>query len=240
MFASLLPGFRHFRTPFTVGAIVAFEVWVTAGGLIPGPNEARGYLQRLYALGDLAGKPLVLSAAAFVFYILGDVLRVAPWKLVRKIGRVVPMASSDLSEQSTFQLRRLIGTAYQERGIPGDREMYSLIRQILSEFNEIRFYLTVNHADVYSEHDRLIAEAEFRINVTVHSAILWGLMAIVWSPWFSLGFLVSLRLYGNGLRALRDANAIIVQSVVSGVTTSQVYEREKRLDREFNSVAGAP
>ncbi|THA98840.1 hypothetical protein E6R61_05705 [Streptomyces sp. LRa12] len=233
MFASLLPGFRHFRTPFTVGAIVAFELWVNFGEEIPKPGEANGLLQRIYSLSEFAGRPIVAAVVGFLLYMLGDTLRVTSDIAMRVAKRTgIYAISSDLSSDSTYQLVQFVQTAFVQRETPDIDVAHQLAFEMQREFGDIRMRLTADHADIYIEHDRLDSEAEFRFNVAAHSLVLWCVLVDHWSPWFLVGFIVTARLYQNGLRALRDANAILVQSVVSGVVTSRVYERERQRDEE--------
>ncbi|MFE9503792.1 hypothetical protein ACFYO6_14880 [Streptomyces anthocyanicus] len=239
MFTSLLPGFRHFRTPFTVGAIVAFEWWAILGERIPKPGQAHGFLQRVYSLAEFAGRPVVAAAIAFTLYLVGNVLTLKSWqamRLVHTLSRVLP--APIFSSESIAQLHQLIRKAFDRRGMTDVAELRRVVREMQAELISIRMHLTANHVDVYLEHDRLDSEAEFRFNVAVHLVTVWCVLSVLWSPWFFIGFALTAILYHDGLISLRDANAILVQSVVSGLVTSQVYEREIQRDREHDASAG--
>ncbi|WP_158708307.1 hypothetical protein [Streptomyces sp. NRRL S-455] len=231
MLTSLLPGLRHFRTPFAVGALLAFQIWLAIGGEIPSPGEAHGVLRRVYSLGELAGKPIVTAVVAFALYLLGDILKLTTGQAVF-IGALfrrsifMPVTPGEFKQLARFSM-----TALQERGLHDDVETVSVLaRAIMGEFPEVRMRLTASHADVYLENDRLDSEAEFRFNMALFSASLWIVSAVTWSPWFLFGLIASAILYDNGLRALRDANAILVQAIVSGIVTSRIYELELQMD----------
>lgn len=241
MLTSLLPGFRHLRTPFTVGAIVAFEWWAIIGDGIPKPGQAHGFLQRIYSLAEFAGRPLVTAAIGFAVYLVGNALTLKSWqamRLVHTLSRVLP--ASTLASESTVQLYQLARKAFENRGLTDVVEVRRMLHEMRAELISIRMHLTANHVDVYLEHDRLDSEAEFRFNVAVHLVIVWCVLAVQWSPWFIAGFALTAILYHDGLIALREANAILVQSVASGIVTSQVYERERERDREHNTEHNTP
>ncbi|MFG2158259.1 hypothetical protein [Streptomyces olivaceus] len=240
MFANLLPGFRHFRTPFAVGTIVAFEWWVIVGDLIPKPSQAHGFLQRLYSLAEFAGRPLVTAAIGFTLYLVGNAMTLKSWqamRLVHALSRVLPAPT--ISAESTGQLLQIVRKAFEKRGASDIAQIRQVVREMQAELIDIRMHLTANHVEVYLEHDRLDSEAEFRFNIAVHLVNVWCVLAVVWSPWFIAGFVLTAILYHDAVIALREANAILVQSVVSGIVTSRVYEREIQRDREYDASADA-
>ncbi|MFJ4918500.1 hypothetical protein [Streptomyces sp. NPDC088725] len=228
MLTSLLPGFRHLRTPFAVGAIISFTWWIWYGASIPTHNEMHGFSGHLYALAEFTGRPIATAAAAFIIYIIGDILKLSSDQLS------ILNRSPHLSIVNYFDLRQFARGAFEKRAPHGETSglVDILTRKIFeNEFSEIRIRLITSHLDLYLEHDRAEAEGEFRANVAIFSTLLWITLAFKWSPLFALALVASAILFVNGLRTLTDANKIIVQALVSGVVTSRYYEEEKRRDQ---------
>ncbi|PKV85084.1 hypothetical protein [Streptomyces sp. TLI_146] len=235
MLTSLLPGFRHLRTPFAVGALFTFTFWIWRGASIPTHNEMHGFPGRLYSLAELAGRPITTAVLAFVVYVIGDILKLSTDQLS------ILNKSPHLSLVNYFDLRRFARSAFEKRAPHGEPSglVDSLTRKIFEDgFSEIRMRLIVSHLDLYLEHDRTESEGEFRANVAVFSALLWITLAFKWSPLFAVGLLASAMLLVNGLRTLTDANKIIVQALISGVVTSRYYEEEKQRDQASEDEAG--
>ncbi|MFE9063235.1 hypothetical protein [Streptomyces violaceusniger] len=245
MLTSLLPGFRHLRTPFALGALCAFQLWILVGDYVPSRSEAQGFIERIYALGDVAGRAAVTAAISFLLYLAGDIVRLSSTQMVYIVERlrlpnIAPHRFSTLSAQSRYALNEFSSNAFVKRGgvSPGGN-VSSLTERIVMEFTEIRMRLIANHLDVYLEHDRYDAEADFRMNVGFYSVPLWPIIAWYWTPWMLLGIFASMVLFGNGLRARRDANEILVQAIVSRIVDSRMYQEEA--DRDFEpSSANTP
>jgi hypothetical protein len=222
MLTSLLPGLRHFRTPFAVGALCAFQIWTLFGEWMPSRHEAHGFTKRVYELGEVAGRPVVTSLIAFALYLLGDIVKVSAERVARFIYSKRPSVRSSLLTHQSYHALHLYTETLRK---PGDEnfDLMGLMTAIMDEFPEVRMRLIANHVDVYLEQDRLESEAEFRVNVAIFSVSLWILLAIVWTPWSLFGLVASWVLFRNGLRALRGANAIIVQGLVAGIVESRTY-----------------
>ncbi|MER5222856.1 hypothetical protein [Streptomyces flaveus] len=232
MLTSLLPGLRHFRTPFAVGALFAFQLWLIFGKSIPEPNQTHGIIERIYSLGNAAGRPIVTAVIAFTVYLIGDCVKMSP-SSISTVHSNLEGRLYYLSRDSEMQLLLFAATAFDAREHsrpPGD-SMARLAKQIRIEFPQIRARLIAGHADVYLEHDRLASEAEFRINVAIFTATLWCTLAYAWTP-AALGILpVSFILYKNGLAALRESNNLLVQVIVSEIVPSRRFEEEKARNR---------
>lgn len=236
MLSSLLPGLRHFRTPFAVGALCAFQLWIILGEALPSRSEAHGLLHRIYSLGETAGRPVVTGVIAFLLYLFGDIMKVRP-EQTRKITSLFRM--DVLSGYSNARLNMFTRGAYRKRGqLPNLDSAHLLSWRIRGEFPDMRMRLIANHADIYLEHDRIDSEAELRMNMALYSATLWITLAIYYSPWSLFGFAASAVMFSNGLRATRDANEILVQALVSGIITSPSYEEEVNRDEEVDSGHG--
>jgi hypothetical protein len=236
MLTSLLPGFRHLRTPFALGVLCGFQLWILIGDYVPSRSEAQGFIERIYALGDIAGRAAVTAAISFLLYLVGDIVRLSSTKMMRiltrlRLPRIAPHRFSTLSAQSRHALRDFASSAFTKRGdASSDDDVSNLTQKIVMEFTEIRMRLIANHLDVYLEHDRYDAEADFRMNVGFYSVPLWPILAWSWTPWLLLGVFTSAVLFGNGLRARRDANGILVQAIVSRIVESRFYDEEADRD----------
>ncbi|MEU0965885.1 hypothetical protein ABZ357_10825 [Streptomyces sp. NPDC005917] len=224
MLANLLPGLRHFRTPFAVGALLAFQIWLIFGNSLPARGQAHGILHRMYSLGETAGRPIVTAVIAFLLYLIGDIAKLTSDQFA-KITKQLHKKFDLLSYESGLRLVLFAITAYPivANAIPTE-EVNDLARKMRTEFPALRVRLIASHGDIYLEQDRLNSEAEFRLNVALFSISSWFVLAAAWSPWFLFGLVASGILYRNGLRALREANSLIVEAVVGRLITSDFYE----------------
>jgi hypothetical protein len=72
MLANLLPGFRDLRAPLAAGYLWLAAIWVWFAHVLPSsPNEATGFLKRVYELAGAAGRPAIGIALSFTAYLLG-------------------------------------------------------------------------------------------------------------------------------------------------------------------------
>ncbi|WP_328542614.1 hypothetical protein OHT17_32230 [Streptomyces sp. NBC_00371] len=222
MLTSLLPGFRHVRTPFAVGALCAFQAWMLFGGWIPCKGEAQGLTKRMYVIGELLGRPIVTATIAFALYLLGDMLKLSARQVAGRINKAKPSMRTALLTRDSYRELHLYAESLRARA--GDSfDLMTAMTALIREFPEVRMRLIANNLDVYSEQDRFDSEADFRVNLAAYSVTLWIILATLWSPWFLFGISASAILYLNGFRALRAANGVIMQSLVSGIVESHVY-----------------
>ncbi|WP_250403904.1 hypothetical protein [Streptomyces cellostaticus] len=235
MLTSLLPGFRHLRTPFALGALCAFQMWILIGEYIPSRSEAQGFTERIYSLGDVAGRGAVTAAISFLLYLVGDIVSISPNQMMRileklRLPALAPHRFSVISAQSRYELNEFASRAFSGRGNASSDDVSLLAQKMVMEFAEIRMRLIATHLDVYLEHDRYDSEADFRTNVGFYSTTLWPIVALYWTPWFIIGVFASAALFAIGLKARRDANAILVQVIVSGIVESRYYVEESSRD----------
>ncbi|MFD5657061.1 hypothetical protein [Streptomyces hirsutus] len=234
MLASLLPGMRHLRTPFSLGVLCAFELWVFFGEKIPTRSEADGLVKRLYSLAEISGRPIVVAALAFVLYLIGGVIRIPIAKLQYILDSALRKPAV-LSRNSRWQLEEYAKGAFERRRetVDVDVKAGELSQKIVREFSEIRISLIANHLDIYMEHDRLESEAELRINLAIYSFPLLLSPTFVSSIGGLVGVFIAILLIENGRRSLKEANAILVQAVIAGVVQSPSYETE--LDKDMGA-----
>ncbi|MBQ0974764.1 hypothetical protein KBZ00_27080 [Streptomyces sp. RK31] len=238
MLTSLIPGMRHFRTPFAVGVLVVLQVWAFAGEAIPRPGEASGFMARLYELCEFAGRPVMLPVAGFVLYLIGDVAS-ASADVLNRLYQYFTKGAYCLTPEGQTQLFTFACTA--QAPVDLAEIDIALARRtaasIVHEFPDIRMRLIANNLDVYLEHDRLESEAEFRVNVAWSASILWCVLAIVWSPWVLLMLLPTFALGRIGVVALRSANSILVQSLSAGIVESTRFAEFQRRNRDNSNDA---
>lgn len=233
MLTSLLPGLRHFRTPFAVGALCAFQLWIILGEAFPSRSEANGLLHRVYSLGEMTGRPIVTGVIAFVLYLFGDIVKVRPELITKILSR---LHIDILSRAANAQLNVFARGAFRKRGILQNiKPAHELAWRMRTEFPDVRLRLIADHADIYLEQDRIDSEADFRMNMALFSATLWIVLAVYYSPWVLFGFIASIVLFRNGVRATRDANTILVQVVASEIIGSRFYVEAKNVDDEEDS-----
>ena len=249
MLANLLPGLRHFRTPFAIGALLAFQLWLIFGNALPTRSHAHGILHRVYSLGEVAGRPINTAAIAFLLYLIGDIAKIPPERFA-KFNKKIRKTSDSLSRDSRIKLFYFAFGAYPRsteipNGIAAE-DVNLLVQKMRDEFPSLRLHLIAEHSGVYLEHDRLESEAEFRLNVALLSASSFLILTVTWSPWFLLGLVGSGILYRNGLAALRDANTLIVDALVGRLISSSAYReqaemasaRRERMNNAANSATG--
>ena len=79
--ASILPGFRHVRTPLVTGGLYLVVLWIVVGRerLIPDADDESQALRRLAELAEMMGRGAVLAAMSLVAVLLGSLLTVPRW-----------------------------------------------------------------------------------------------------------------------------------------------------------------
>lgn len=236
MLTSLLPGFRHVRTPFAIGVLCAFQLWMLFGDAIPTQEEANGLMERVYSLTELTGRPIMTSAVAFMLYLLGDILKLPAAATARFVASLAALRLrlggnwSRLDRNlvpitpRTYHIMHELADRIREDGGGFPKE---LMINMERELPEIRMRLIADHLDVYLEHDRLSSEAEFRINVGIFSVPLWGSLSAIWSPWALIGITLSAVLFLHGVRALQDSNTVLVQGISAGIVESRAYKDQE-------------
>ncbi|QQC91069.1 hypothetical protein [Streptomyces alfalfae] len=112
-----------------------------------------------------------------------------------------------------------------------------LLRSILEELGQLGTRLHAQNSALYDDHDRLMAEADLRVNIGAGVAVLAGALSVRVSPLCLLVFAVSALLIIMGLARARQANDVIVQALVIGEVTSTALAEA---DRTAEALAGAP
>ncbi|QIJ64416.1 hypothetical protein [Streptomyces sp. JB150] len=103
-----------------------------------------------------------------------------------------------------------------------------LLRNILEELGQLGTRLLAKNSTLYADHDRLMAEADLRVNVGTGVAVLTVTLSVKVSPLFLLSFALSTLLIVMGLARARQANDVIVQALVIGEVTSTALAEADR------------
>lgn len=103
-----------------------------------------------------------------------------------------------------------------------------LLRHLLDELSQLGTRLHAKNSTLYADHDRLMAEADLRVNVGTGVAVLAVALSIRASPLFLLVFAMSALLIVMGMARARQANDVIVQALVIGEVTSTALAEAER------------
>jgi hypothetical protein len=152
MIASLLPGFRDFRTPLVVGYLWLVAAWILLGPLIPDQKHATGIIGSLYGLSGWIGVTVALTILTFAAYLLGLLLSSFSLKPFFRFNSYPGISKTSLNGLTDL-IRRKIASARQ-RGL----QFADLIRQFpdLEQVEETRF----EHAERWNEAMTAAVELE--------------------------------------------------------------------------------
>ncbi|MFD5658044.1 hypothetical protein [Streptomyces hirsutus] len=95
-----------------------------------------------------------------------------------------------------------------------------LLRYLLDELGQLGTRLHAKNSALYADHDRLMAEADLRVNVGAGLAVLAVALSVRVSALFLVIFGVSALLIIMGMARARQANDVIVQALVIGEVAS--------------------
>ncbi len=97
-----------------------------------------------------------------------------------------------------------------------------LLRNVLDELRQLGTRLHAKSSALYADHDRLMAEADLRVNVGAGIAVLAITLSARVSGWVLFFLTMSAVLIIMGMTRARQANDVIVQALVIGEVTSTV------------------
>lgn len=207
-------------------------LWLAFHQSVPDRDSATGIVADIYQLSDAAGRPGSLAAITLLAYIVGAITEVnSNWLLaainvvLKHIPRAKPIewvTSSASANLAQFVRTRLAPLRPAEAG---DREELEarLWEIIANDRDQIAIRLQNSRREMYADHDRLAAEADFRVNVGI---ALLGPVAVLSShdPYFLFSLALPIWLVFRGLMRLRQSNDVLAQALVkdqadsSGVT----------------------
>ncbi|MFF0766930.1 hypothetical protein ACFYWH_44245 [Streptomyces sp. NPDC003737] len=244
MLASLLPGFRELRTPLAIGYLYALALYLLVGDKIPPRATASQHLKPLYDVAHWLGKPATLAAGAFVVFLLGSVLEVSAATLSRLIGALVGgvgtpnamrpdarrlvwgvggqltlLSANRLSTYCRYKVMRNIPV------IDGfDGLVVEARRRLVEDLPQLPTRLYTASKDMYGDYDRLVAEADLRVNVGLAGALLSCVMAHQVHMGWLLVIIPMVLLAYRGLVTIRKANDILVQAIITDLVQPPSFE----------------
>ena len=171
--SEVLPGIRHIRTPFVVGALWLTVLWMCFGRAWPNESTATGLWADVYRLGGDLGRPVILAVLGPAAYLVGSrmlwLLRLVH-DFVRAWARRTPprwwtrlVAPDGLSPE----IRRLVGQISDSYPNPGETDggkaqTMSVFRAALDISVAVAKYRWPADApDLYQEYDRRESERDF-------------------------------------------------------------------------------
>ncbi|QNE35882.1 hypothetical protein [Leifsonia shinshuensis] len=111
MIASLLPGFRDFRTPLVVGYLWLMAVWVLVSPFIPKKADSIGLLRALYDLTGWLGTTIALTILTFAAYVIGLILSGVSLRLLQWGGQqLAPTTEVGLADLIDRKLSRIFAS----------------------------------------------------------------------------------------------------------------------------------
>ena len=169
------------RTPLAVGYIYLLDLWLifadyltrkASGGVISDVIELRGWL----------GKGALLAAVSFAAYPIGALNIISPTILLKQI-LTLRLRVSDRFGPFAEPLPRSFSAALwdlaRRQGFGGKfistSKIQSVAGEAVAQRYDLRTKLLIADKEVYGEYDRLESEAEFRLNVSIPLAVLFGL-----------------------------------------------------------------
>ncbi|MEV5965922.1 hypothetical protein AB0L70_29415 [Kribbella sp. NPDC051952] len=162
MLASLLPGLRDVRTPLAVGSLWFFSAWMFFADRLTDhlPSDS-SLVANLLELSDFFGTGATLAAISFAAFLLGSVVTFDPdSRPVRVVGTWIALRKRlDVSIELMDFLDKELTKYGQLRNHPE-----ATFDQLLPA-DDLRARLLAASHEMYSEYDRLDAEASFRVNV---------------------------------------------------------------------------
>ncbi|GGS25400.1 hypothetical protein AB0E75_02740 [Streptomyces griseoviridis] len=111
-----------------------------------------------------------------------------------------------------------------------------LLRDVLDELGQLGTRLHAKNSTLYADQDRLMAEADLRVNVGAGVAVLAVALSVRVSPLFLLAFALSALLVAMGRGRARQANDVIVQALVIGEVESTALAEADRAAEALGAV----
>lgn len=238
MLGILIPGVREVRAPLVAGTLLlvsAYLLLFDSADSVFAENRVSPGLQSMY---DLLGRTGLLVAGAIVAYLVGTVLTRLVTRRVRQrqVALVPKVAASSyltaptkprlLAFQAPFSRPSLtrICRLCQQRDVPAETVLGEIV---LSGGKRL---LAANR-DLYSDYDRLQAEAEFRVAVVPPALLLSVAIAlqVPAHPVVEMGAVllvgvVCTFVVGDALAILREANSMYAHMVVDGVVSTPTLD----------------
>ncbi|MET8082407.1 hypothetical protein [Streptomyces sp. NPDC005303] len=254
MLLSLLPGLRDVRTPLAAGLIYLLTAWLFLAPGIPKRDQATGVIKSLYDLSEICGKPASLATVAFCAYLIGSLAGAAIEKITLFATLIVRKSyMPSLSQEAeadliSFLISELVGVPFREVRFSGrgnNSSPYNIVAMTISigdrrsemglaythletglgfERSQLRIKLLITKPEIYGEYDRYTAEADFRLGVAVAGIGLISAWAIMGSAWWWLALACPILLVPAALMKSRQANDLLIQTIVAGELSSSTLD----------------
>jgi tetratricopeptide (TPR) repeat protein len=196
--ANLLPGLREIRAPVVSGYLWLIFLFLALHSALPSRHDAGSAIQPIFDLGDRLSVLGLATVTGVAAYLIGSAMQ----ELLKSVGRWLAPRKPLYAEpgvHTTDGGRRVLMTSLEVRmdGItrklfqialsPGERGIDEAprTRAILDELPLTRALLLGEHPELVGELDRLQAEADLRITVSIPLAALGILLFVLtWDPWW--------------------------------------------------------
>jgi hypothetical protein len=227
--ASLLPGLRQLRTPLAIGYLWLLNLWLLFADDLP-RKPTDGLVGNVFELAGFLGDAILLAAISFGAFIIGSISLLAPNSLFavnvfvnslpRLPFRALPasflVAVSDLWQRQGLQGIRWSETLSLKERRERDSDIRSTVRELIIQRSDLRAKLLTTDIELYSEYDRLEAEADFRLNISVPLAVLCGILAYEVNPVWLLGLAPVAVLFWRGTTRAFDAVTVLIRAILVG------------------------
>ncbi|GAA3140079.1 hypothetical protein [Streptomyces echinatus] len=247
MLASLLPGIRELRAPLVTGYIYLLALLLLYGNKVPTNVAADSPLKLPYDLVGWLGKPTAIAVSTFVAYLVGSVLEVHAATVSRSFRKIrshsklfkkrrhsllpgdergLKWLAPELTPASVNALGRYIVERVRGKlSISYDTDLKAEgFKFFLQDLPQLHTRLYGANKDLYGDYDRLAAEADLKVNVGISGNVLSGVAGVVVHPLWAILCGPMLVLFYRGLSSDRQANDILVQSVVTDIVKSPKLE----------------
>lgn len=242
MLASLLPGLRDIRTPLTVGYLWIAALWLALDPYLPKEEPTEdGIIRRIYEINNALGVGTAIAALSFAAYVLGAVATVSVENT--RTGRALASFSPYFQTPTGRDAVRLYYSYLRDVALPKSTQgiklphTTSLTRVVLSEMatpvTELRTRLLISNQDVFGEYDRLVSEAEFRLNITIPLFAASVYASVAFSRLWLLFLIIVLALLVQGTSKLAQSVTVLQRAVTVGVITHPAKEDEEKARSEF-------
>ncbi|MEV0538111.1 hypothetical protein [Kitasatospora sp. NPDC050463] len=250
MLMNLLPGLRELRTPLAVGYVWLVTIWLCAADHLPSRDSATGVFASLYKGIGRLDQAALIAVASFCAYIIGSTVAV---KFVRTAPRIkipairawepwrteAPKVSWDARQDlkayaksaihgiSFIDARRAPSSILQDRRTGRDEAVFEAMEATLMELDHLRFQLMKASSELFSEHDRHAAEADFRCNIAIALTGLAAGLSYFQTPAFLIILPAAWVLFRRGIARAVECNDLVVQALVAGEISSTVIEARR-------------
>ncbi len=259
MLASLLPGLRDVRTPLTVGYLWLFLGWLWFGDLLPRTRpEGDGLVAQVFDLVELLGAGTAIAAGSFLAYVLGSLITLPatwfvpwtgkPWRrrwwwvfrlrrfTLARLSKEAGVTNERYREYLAIPGERIAeaidyeyvgGDPDREEAVLKDRDRARSVHPI-----DLRLRLLTANQELYGEFDRLVAEANFRLNICPPLAALIVTVGLLLDDRY-LWLLSAIPILAyQALRRAAQGLSIVERAVLEGIVLHPTTELYSRLFRQ--------